>query len=383
MLFLHKKYFTFLSMSLLPHLIIILVFSLSCISVLAAFFIKSFFRVYSASIKKVLTAICLISGKGKILSGSQAFYEGITIEKSLKKVFYNTGDFFDFLKNMKTNTRWTGLFIIDGKKESVSITIITLPLRMSLLTIQKSDEEFGLDKAKNEALKSLSAGVAHNFNNLLMKIMSTAELIAVKNKSNVDLLLYISKIKGFALQASKFSDSLLTFSAPVTAVNLEKINIEEILAGIISSYITEHPNASFNFKSEHHLSSVTGDVRQIEEMFQNLIQNAVEACNMNEKSIKVDILIKPISSESDLKIIEKYSLNGNPFIQIEISDSGPGFPPEPSSRLFDPYFSTKGFGRGLGLSLAFGVCRGMGGKIFLENHASGGRVLIFMPIAEE
>jgi signal transduction histidine kinase len=117
------------------------------------------------------------------------------------------------------------------------------------------------------------------------------------------------------------------------------------------------------------LSPVRADIQQLNHLFMNVILNAAQAMDGKGK-----LLLKTCLS-ADKKAAE-----------IEISDTGPGIPPEVLPQIFDPFFTTKeeGKGTGLGLSLAYGIVENHGGQIAARNRPEGGAVLtIRLPVAAQ
>jgi signal transduction histidine kinase len=122
-----------------------------------------------------------------------------------------------------------------------------------------------------------------------------------------------------------------------------------------------------NFSDD--LPPVQADIQQLNHLFMNIILNAAQA----------------MSGKGKLMLKTRVSATAN-TVEIEISDTGPGIPPDVLPQIFDPFFTTKeeGQGTGLGLSLAYGIVENHGGKISARNRPEGGAVfMISLPIAAQ
>lgn len=237
-----------------------------------------------------------------------------------------------------------------------------------------------IDDFRNEILQDLTGGIAHNFNNVLMKILSTAELIALKNKKNIDLLLYISQLKGFAMQAARLSDSLTQFSTANKDMDKEEIFLDEIIAEIISSQISNHPDILYNLTLEKQINPILSSKKYISEMINCVIDNAIDASkeNSEESIITVTLTNWKIKTSRKTQVFKKNIMPGK-YIYIQIKDTGPGISKKINSKIFNPYFSTKALGRGLGLSIANNICKREKGYLFLENWEKGAKASILLP----
>lgn len=226
--------------------------------------------------------------------------------------------------------------------------------------IRKGQEQY-IHTEKLASLGRMAAGVAHEINSPLTGIVTFAHLmlqrIPEENKMDrEDIEVIIEQ----AERCSKIIKGLLGFSRAIPSEKTE-MNINETLRhtiGIIRNQAKFH-NVKIELQTDDALPFVRGDSSQIEQVFLNLLINAADA--MNDKG-KIFIRTSPAD------------IDGTPYFEVEISDTGPGIPEEYASRLFEPFFTTKpvGKGTGLGLAVSHGIIKKHGGHIAVRNRREGG-----------
>jgi two-component system NtrC family sensor kinase len=223
---------------------------------------------------------------------------------------------------------------------------------------------------KLASLGRMAAGVAHELNSPLTGIVTFAHLLMDRmpkdNKMDrEDLEVIIEQ----AERCSKIIKGLLGFSRAMPAEKNE-ININETLhhaIGMIQNQAKFH-NVTFEAETSETIPVVGGESSQIEQVFLNLFINAADAMNNKGK-----ILIKTSVTEVD----------GKPYVETVVSDTGPGIPEEHLSRLFEPFFTTKpvGKGTGLGLAVSHGIVRKHGGHIIIKSRpGEGASFLVRLPV---
>ena len=254
-------------------------------------------------------------------------------------------------------------------------------------------ETRGLEKKiqqsqKLESLSLLTGGIAHDFNNMLVPIVANAELL---KDELADGSVGIEMIDDIALAAGKAADlcrQMLTYAGKAniehTRINLNQ-SIQE-MAQILTVAISRHCELVLELKDEALLT--TADPVQIEQVMMNLITNASESVGRNGGTILIRTGRTEIASHNEdntdrdeQEISSALSdhnffvgFNGKqrtPGVFFEVIDNGPGIPREIIHKIFDPFFSTKFTGRGLGLAAAQGIVRSHGGSISIKSEPGG------------
>lgn len=220
---------------------------------------------------------------------------------------------------------------------------------------------------KLSTIGKLVAGIAHELNNPLASIIGYANLLQESDLPQV----YQEDLKIIFRQADRarlIVRDLLTFARRID-LQTEQVDINEIIQAslsLVKSQLQQHSVqviTALNFG----LPQTMADAHQLEQVFINLITNAVHAMASVTEPRRLLIESRPLTNS----------------ILISFSDNGPGIPNEIITRIFDPFFSTKqvGEGIGLGLSLSFGIISEHKGRIWAENAPEGGAIFyIELPI---
>ena len=220
------------------------------------------------------------------------------------------------------------------------------------------------------AAKNLVAGAAHELNNPLAGIQLCTELVLSDPSVSEKAKKHLSRIQKESEQIQDVIKSLLTLTGNYT-LSKEPLSINEIIEEItrLKTNQFEYANISFIKCWDDQLPIICADKNQIRRVFSNIIENA--CASMAE-----------IKTEKRLTIRTEKQ---NEFIKISISDTGPGIPREYLSKMFEPFFSAKGYQkskeRGLGLSIAYSIVNQHNGSIFTESElGNGATFVIALPI---
>ncbi len=231
------------------------------------------------------------------------------------------------------------------------------------------EEQSKMDKL--ESLGILAGGIAHDFNNFLSAIIGNISLARLMVEPGSNIYEILTSSEHAASKASTLTRQLLTFSkggepvkdlVSITTLLQESCNF--ILSG--SNVIAE-----FNFSED--LQLINADPGQITQVINNIILNANQAMPEGGR-----ILISAENIDiSDNSIIP---LEEDSYIKIQIEDEGIGIPEEQLTIIFDPFFSTKQLGTGLGLSTAYSIIHKHHGHILVESEInSGSTFIIYLP----
>ena len=187
-----------------------------------------------------------------------------------------------------------------------------------------------------------------------------------------------SRIKAVAVRAAEIVRELMIYSgqdqADLGSVDLSRL-VEEMLE-LLKVSISKH--AVLKTDLRQNLPAVRGNAAQIRQIVMNLIINASEA--LGEKDGVIHVTTSLAGSGRNLSSISGTSLPEGDYLRLEVSDTGCGITEEQQARIFDPFFSTKFAGRGLGLAVVHGIVRAHGGAIHLSSTPGQGTTFqIFLP----
>jgi two-component system cell cycle sensor histidine kinase/response regulator CckA len=246
------------------------------------------------------------------------------------------------------------------------------------ITDMRRAQDQALSRQKLESVGVLAGGIAHDFNNLLGGILAEAELVAMEVTQGESPLEGVERIKVAARRGAEIVRELMIYSGqdkgdPVEPVDLSRL-VEEMLE-LLKVSISKHAVLKFDLNQD--LPAVAGKASQIRQIVMNLVINASEAIQAKDGVIRVTtsrtILPRGVDANSR-------RLSSGHYLTLEVSDTGCGMTQEAQAKIFDPFFSTKFAGRGLGLAVVQGIVRDHGGAINLVSApGQGTRFEIFLP----
>jgi len=235
------------------------------------------------------------------------------------------------------------------------------------------------EQAKAQRLESLgvlAGGLAHDFNNLLMGIVGNLSLAqAMVSADQTQLAKRLTSIAASCARARGVTNQLLTFSkggAPVKAT----ASISELVTECTRFTLSGSPVAP-QFDISGDLWPAEIDAIQIGQVIQNLVLNAMQAMGPRGGILTVALHNTELDASS---LPARISLPPGRYVWLTVADTGSGIPAEYLDRIFDPYFSTKEKGTGLGLAVCYSIVRAHGGAITVESDVGiGTRFSIYLP----
>ncbi len=249
------------------------------------------------------------------------------------------------------------------------------------ITQRKEAEEVLRQSQKLESLGILSSGIAHDFNNLLTIILGNANLGASQLSPESPAQPYLKQIENATLRASDLTRQLLAYAGKghlqVIEVNLNRLVTE--MTQLLTVSISK--NAVVRYDLAPDLPSISADPSQMQQLVMNLVTNASEAIG-NETSglITIRTGVQKIDATYTNGLLPALPLAAGTFVTLEVSDTGCGMPPEVLERIFDPFYTTKFTGRGLGLSAMLGILRSHQGSLKVYSEQGRGSVFrLFLP----
>ena len=236
---------------------------------------------------------------------------------------------------------------------------------------------------KQESLALLAGGIAHDFNNLLVGVMGNADLALFEVPPGSPLLPCLKDIKKASARLADLTRQMLAYSGKgrfvVGPVDLS--GLVKDMAQLLEVTISKSTLMRFNLEAD--LPVIEADATQIRQVVMNLIVNASEA--MGEEGGVIELHTSSVSATEDYlsTLFPGQDLPAGLYVCLEISDTGCGISVENTKKIFDPFFSTKFTGRGLGLAAVLGILNGhrAGIKVYSEPNR-GTSFKLFFPSAE-
>lgn len=237
-----------------------------------------------------------------------------------------------------------------------------------------------VESEKNKSIEILSAGVAHDFNNILMAILGYADLIQVSMNNEETVKKSINEIKKAVLRGSELSQQMLRFAGK-TKILFENIKINNIVNDIIDLLkVSISRKINLIFSSGSNEIMVKGDPTQLRQIVLNLVLNAAEAIGDKSGTINIDIDCMYLEKTFINSKLSGFELEEGKYIKLTIEDTGCGMDEYTLKHLFEPFFTTKFTGRGLGMAEVLGIIKAHKGAIMVSSSPNKGSVFdIYLP----
>jgi PAS domain S-box-containing protein len=229
-----------------------------------------------------------------------------------------------------------------------------------------------LHRQKLESLGGLAGGIAHDFNNLLTAILGNADLARSQMSPLAPERTSLEEIEKAARRAADLCRQLLIYSGRGRFV-VEPIALQELveqMQHLLSASVGK--NVVLKYHLAKGVPAIEADASQVRQALMDLVVNAAEA--IGERSGIVSVTVGMAACDDDyLKgCLGADNLQPGDYVYVEVADTGRGITAGDGGRIFDPFFSTKFPGRGLGLPAVLGIARGHRGAIRVESEAGKG-----------
>ena len=250
-----------------------------------------------------------------------------------------------------------------------------------MLALEKSAQQAG----KLESLRVMAAGIAHDFNNLLQAIIGNAELAEQTLPPTAAPQAELREIQRAAVRATRLTHQMLDYAGSGT-IHTEPLRVSSFIAARRDTFTAVvNPGVHLNLILAPELPAIKANQAQIEQAVLNLVLNASEAIGDGHRGT---VTITTGRQEVDEVYLHDAVLgegrSQGEYVFIEVADSGCGMPETVRPRLFEPFFSTKFTGRGLGLASVLGITRGHRGIIKVRTQPGSGSSfrLLFPAVAD-
>lgn len=232
-------------------------------------------------------------------------------------------------------------------------------------------EEELFKASKLESIGILAGGIAHDFNNILTAIIGNISLAMLDLSENEELLRRLADAEKASLRAQELTQQLLTFSRGGAPVK-KTIHIEELVRES-AAFAIHGSKVRCEFIFEPDLFAVEVDAGQLSQVIHNLIINADQA--MPQGGV-IKVKARNVVDSNSLPP----SLKPGKYVEITVTDSGIGIPPQHLPNIFDPFFTTKQKGSGLGLATTYSIISKHDGVIEVESAVDVGTTFrIYLP----
>ena len=228
-----------------------------------------------------------------------------------------------------------------------------------------------MDAHHLESLGVLAGGIAHDFNNFLQAIMGNTGLArdSVEPGSELDVLL--EQVEVASGRAANLAQQMLAYSGSGRFV-VEPLELEPLVREACALVARTQPHIGVTCSSAAHLPSVSADAGRVRQLLVSLLTNAAEAYDGNPGEIAVEMQ----ALHGDRRVLAGFEFGDDctegPYVLLSVRDHGDGMDEETRLRAFDPFFSTKFTGRGLGLPAVLGITRSHRGALRVTTAPGAG-----------
>lgn len=237
------------------------------------------------------------------------------------------------------------------------------------------------DEQKMAGLGLLAGGIAHDFNNLMTVVLGNTELALLGcGGSNCGVL---DEIKKTTLRAAELAHQMLVYTGK-TAQSTEIIHLDRVvreMGALLEVSISKKVRLQYSLAEN--IRSFRGDISQIRQVVMNLITNASEAIGDRSGVIAISIQNVELKAGQLEKTFPGRSASAGRYVRLEVSDTGAGMREETMQKIFDPLFTTKVTGRGLGLATLLNAVERHNGTVEVQSNPGQGTVFrVYFPAEE-
>lgn len=238
---------------------------------------------------------------------------------------------------------------------------------------------------KADSLARMAGAIAHHFNNLISVVMGNLELVMISLPIDSTFRNNMIEAMNASRRAAALSGHMLAYLGQSLSDRMPIVLTDICREALshIQSTLPETISIRINVADTHSL--IQGNAGQIRQVVTNIVTNAVESIGDQPTEIAVDIGVKTPAEISDLRFYpQDWKPKAVNYACISVQDMGTGMDADTLEKVFDPFFTTRFTGRGLGLPVALGIVKSHGGAMTVESEPGKGSLFcVYLPIAAE
>jgi len=238
---------------------------------------------------------------------------------------------------------------------------------------------------KHESLNRMAGAIAHHFNNQLGAVIGYLEMAIAELPPDTGLNRKLTNARKAALTAAEISGLMLTYLGHSTGKHAP-LDLSEVCRQalpLLEAAASKKMVLTVDLPAPG--PTISANANQIQQVLTNLFTNAWEAAGENQGTLA--LTVKRVAA-AEIRAAHRFPISWQPeeanYACLEVADTGGGIADQDFDKLFDPFFSSKFTGRGLGLSVVLGIVKAHGGVIVVESAIGRGSVFrVFLPMAAE
>jgi signal transduction histidine kinase len=289
----------------------------------------------------------------------QSYLVPLDIRATLDAPVFRSGEVVGVVRHEHTGSsrEWTSRdrHFVAAVADLVAV-LLEQATRLDVEAALRSQRERLVKAERMEALSRMSAGVAHDFNNVLTAMLLRLESLRMDRPGDAELLQVLEEVTEAGQRGARLVQQLLTFAKAKTPVP-RPVDLSRTLRDLEPMLQTlMHGHAALRIERPHVPALVSADPSQLEQVIMNLVINARDASRSKESGLEVRVVLR---LEYDSAC-------------LSVADRGAGMDSATRDQIFEPFFSTKERGSGLGLSTVYGIVQQAGGTVTVESSEGVG-----------
>ena len=271
---------------------------------------------------------------------------------------------------------------IDGRSGGSLLRVRDVTARRKAEFERKALEGRLREQERLEGLTVLAAGLAHDFNNMLAAILGNADYLVATSPQDSERRASAEAVAVAAQHAADMVSQIVAFSGQGRAI-VTPVSLEDAVGDVLRALQrTTGERALVTHESHPDLPLVPGDQVQLRQAVLALLTNAVDAAAPTHGSVEVMTGRETLDAAALSEATYSAARAPGEFVFVDVRDEGAGIPPDVLPRVFEPFFSTREMGRGLGLAAVHGIVRGHEGAIRIwTSPGEGTRVRLWFPLS--
>jgi len=262
--------------------------------------------------------------------------------------------------------------------------IVDITARVTAENERRVMEEQLQQLQKLDSLGVLAGGIAHDFNNLLMGILGNADLALLDLPASSTVRKNVLAIKEASQRASKVANQMLSYSGR-ERLERKRVDLNEMVSEVdhlLKASLSRSVVLKYDLSAQ--IPAVEVDATKVSQILLNLVLNAAEAIGERSGIVVIRTSVTECDDAIRARAFLKENLTHKSCVCLEVTDTGCGMSEETLSKIFDPFFSTKFTGRGLGLATLFGIVRSHHGAISVESRPGHGTTFkVLLPPSDD
>ena len=239
-----------------------------------------------------------------------------------------------------------------------------------------------LETQKLESLGVLAGGIAHDFNNLLVSVLGNASLALGELPPDAPVRPRLERIETAARRGAELTRQMLAYAGR-GGLSPERVQVNELLAEMQDLLaVSMSKTVTMHYQPAPDLPAVEADPTQIRQVLMNLLVNASEAVGEADGTVTLRTAVVDLDAAALQAVRASPGATPGPHVLVEVTDTGCGMDAATADKIFDPFFSTKFTGRGLGLATVIGIVRRHRGALAVTTAPGRGTTFrVFLPCA--